>query len=63
MGFRPRGASHFSPVAGGVSDSFAGMLHGTVWARSPYGPAFWVYVEGHGFYSVREADLLTGVNA
>ena len=63
VGFRPRGASHFSPVAGGVSDSFAGMLHGTVWARSPYGPAFWVYVEGRGFYSVREADLLTGVNA
>lgn len=63
VGFRPSHAAHFSPVAGGVADWSADMLHGAVWSRSPYPGAFWVYVEGHGFYSVREVDLLTGVNA
>ena len=63
VGFRPAAVSHFSPVAGGKADWSARMLHGTVWSRSPYGPSFWVYVEGQGFYSVREVDLLMGVNA
>ena len=63
VGFRPGPVGHFAPVAGGVANWAARMLHGVVWSRSPYGPAFWVYVEGQGFYSVREADLLTGVNA
>ena len=61
VGFRPTG--HFSPVADGEADRSARMLHGTVWSRSPYGPEFWVYVEGQGFYSVRGDNLLTGVNA
>jgi hypothetical protein len=39
------------------------MLHGTVWSLAPYVKAFWVYVEGQGFYAVREENLLTGVNA
>ena len=63
VGFRPGPVHHFAPVAGGVANWAARMLHGVVWSRSPYGPAFWVYVEGQGFYSVSEADLLTGVNA
>ena len=62
VGFRP-GASHFSPVAGGKADRSANMLHGTVWSLAPYAKAFWVYVEGQGFYAVREGNLLTGVNA
>ena len=63
VGFRPGPGNHFTPVAGGLANWAARMLHGVVWSRSPYGPAFWVYVEGQGFYSVREVDLLTGVNA
>ena len=63
VGFRPALVSYFSPVAGGKADWSARMLHGTVWSWSPYGPSFWVYVDGQGFYSVREVDLLMGVNA
>ena len=63
VGFRPGAASHFSPVAGGKADWPANTLHGVVWSRSPYGPSFWVYVEGQGFYSVREDALRQGVNA
>ena len=60
VGFRS--AAGFAPVAGGVRDQ-ATMLRGTVWSLAPYAKAFWVYVEGQGFYVVREDDLLTGVNA
>lgn len=63
VGFRPYNANVFAPVAGGKADWSANMLHGTVWSLAPYVKAFWVYVEGQGFYSVREADLLVGVNA
>ena len=63
VGFRPGAGSCFAPVAGGVRDDQATMLRGTVWSLAPYAKAFWVYVEGQGFYVVREVDLLTGVNA
>ena len=63
VGFRPGVALGFSPVAGGKSDWAANMLHGTVWSLAPYTKAFWVYVEGQGFYAVREDTLLMGVNA
>ena len=63
VGFRASRASDFAPVAGGKADWAACTLRGTVWSRSPYGPSFWVYVEGQGFYSVCEDALLTGVNA
>lgn len=63
VGFRPGVGLHFSPVAGGKADWSANMLHGTVWSLAPYAKAFWVYVEGQGFYAVREGNLLTGVNA
>lgn len=63
VGFHSYDANVFAPVAGGVRDYGAAIVHGVVWSRSPYGPAFWVYVEGSGFYSVREGDFLVGVNA
>lgn len=63
VGFRPLGVTHFTPVADGVANWSANMLHGVVWSRSPYPKSFWVYVEGQGFYSVAEDGLLTGVNA
>ena len=63
VGFRPGVWWDFSPVAGGKSDWAANMLHGTVWSLAPHTKAFWVYVEGQGFYAVREGNLLTGVNA
>jgi hypothetical protein len=63
VGFRPGVGALFSPVAGGKADWSANMLHGTVWSLAPYVKAFWVYVEGQGFYAVREENLLTGVNA
>ena len=63
VGFRHSRVHHFAPVAGGAANWAANMLHGVVWSRSPYGPAFWVYVEGQGFYSVREDALLTEVKA
>ncbi len=53
----------FAPVAGGVRDDRASIAHGTVWSLSPNPRSFWVYVEGSGFYSVREDNLLVGVNA
>lgn len=63
VGFRPYASRHFAPVAGGTSSMGANMLHGVVWSLAPYPKCFWVYVEGQGFYSVAEGDLLTGVNA
>lgn len=63
VGFRPYNANVFAPVAGGVQDDRATIAHGTVWSLSPNPRSFWVYVEGQGFYSVREDNLLTGVNA
>ena len=63
VGFRPGVGLCFSPVAGGKTDWAANMLHGTVWSLAPYAKAFWVYVEGQGFYAVHEGNLLTGVNA
>ena len=63
VGFRPGDRLGFSPVAGGKTDWSARMLHGTVWSLAPYAKAFWVYVEGQGFYAVREGNLLMGVNA
>lgn len=63
VGFRPGPVHHFAPMAGGAPNWTTNMLHGVVWSRSPHAGSFWVYVEGQGFYSVREVDLLTGVNA
>ena len=63
VGFRPYNSNVFAPVAGGVRANGHAIIHGTVWSLSPYPKAFWVYVEGSGFYSVSEADFRVGVNA
>ena len=70
VGFRPYNSNVFAPtgimaigmtlviITGGID-----ITHGTVWSLSHHPKSFWVYVEGSGFYSVREADFLIGVNA
>lgn len=63
VGFRPSVSPHFAPVGDGVRVGGSYIIRGTVWSLAPYTKCFWVYVAGQGFYSVREDDLLTGVNA
>lgn len=63
VGFRPSVSHHFAPVGDGVRVGGSYIIRGTVWSLAPYPKCFWVYVAGQGFYSVREDDLLTGVNA
>lgn len=54
--------SAFTPAVDGESLPY-GEHRGVVSSLSPYPRSVWVYVAGSGFYSVRETDLLTGVNA
>lgn len=63
VGFKPAWAHTFVPVGDGVRTNTTDVIRGTVWSLSAFPAAFWVYVEGQGFYSVNEDNFLVGVNA